>query len=95
MGRCQRHGDDSAKDPQAFILAYGGQELRVTLLQKSKPMFLGMFIIQRNKIHLVNELKPIPLSTIFQSEPKKTWLLKSVTNKVKMAPQSNWGEILL
>ena len=66
MGRCQRHGDNLAKDPQAFILAYGGQELRNALLQKSKPMFLGMFIIQRNKIHLVNELKRIPLSTIFQ-----------------------------
>ena len=64
MGRCQRHGDNLAKDPQAFILAYGGQELRNAT--KVKANVSGMFIIQRNKIHLVNELKRIPLSTIFQ-----------------------------
>ena len=41
MGRCQRHGDNSAKDPQAFILAYGGQELRVTLPTKVKANVSG------------------------------------------------------
>ena len=80
----------SAKDPQAFILAYGGQELRVTLPTKVKANVSGDVYNSAEQNTFGQRIKTnTVVNHIPKVNPKKTWLLKSVINKVKMVLQSN------
>ena len=90
MGRCQRHGDNLCQRPTSLYSSVWWARIACNAPTKVKANVSGDVYNSAEQNTFGQRIKTnTVVNHIPKVNPKKTWLLKSVTNKVKMALQSN------